>query len=147
MPHTFATQEWADALWAALRTDERVRSAAAAWVHGPILLQIEAQPDKEFEQSVSLLLSLHEGEAREFRVLTDDTQLAPFALAAPYERWKQIFRGQLDMVSALTDGKLQLTGDLTHLVRSRDLLAALASCAAALDVTYPDEVPAAPVNA
>lgn len=152
MPVTFASPEWIDALWSALRTDEHVRTTGALWVHGPVLVVVEAQPDRQFPVEGRLLIDLHGGETRDVSALgVGEERLAPCAIAGPYERWKQVLRGtngaRLDVVDAVIDGKLHLRGDLAHIARHRPLIEAVVDCAARIDTAFPDEVAEQPVVA
>jgi len=42
---------------------------------------------------------------------------APFVIRAPYTRWKEILRGELDPIKGMMQGKLKVQGDLPTIVR------------------------------
>jgi putative sterol carrier protein len=42
---------------------------------------------------------------------------APYVIRAPYSRWKEVLRGDLDPVKGMMQGKLKLQGDLATIVR------------------------------
>jgi len=42
---------------------------------------------------------------------------APYVIRAPYTRWKDVLRGDLDPVKGMMQGKLKLQGDLPTIIR------------------------------
>lgn len=141
MPTTFASDEWIDALWAQLRTDDAVRSAGTTWAHGPLLLVIEPEADKGLTETVALRLDIHEGEARDLRrAEVAAASRTPFAIAGPYSRWKAAIQGTVDLVDAILQGKVRVKGDLPTLKLHKPLLAAVLAAAARVETEYPDDV-------
>lgn len=136
----FASSEWIDQLWAALRSDEVARREGATWTFGPLVMVIEAQTDTSFNQTAAMQLDLHEGEARDLRsVESAATDRVPFVLRATYDRWKQIFTDGSGIVDAVLQGRVQFKGDLPTLMRHRGLLDAIAAAAGRTATTFPDE--------
>lgn len=144
MAVVFGSEQWAEGFWAAIRGSDEYRRAGATWVHGVCALVIEAEPDKNFPESKALWLDLHEGEARDVRLVSvEEATKAPFVIYAPYTRWKQISRGELDPIKGIMQGRLRLKGDLPTIVRHVEASKALVNCSAAVDSEFPDEVGAA----
>jgi len=147
MAEPFATQSWIDALWAELRSDETFRAAGASWVHGPLLLVIQADPEKGFAETVAIRMDLHQGETRDLRLVpAHGARITPFVLTGPFARWKNVLSAATDAYEAILQGRLRLKGDLPVLARHRSLLGALASCAARVPTNWQDDA-AAPAPA
>jgi hypothetical protein len=143
MPHEFASQEWIDSVWAALRGSHDRLGNAPTWAHGPIALVLQAQPDAGFGADVILRLDLHEGEPRDLRAgSADQLRLVPTVISAPYARWKRILQGPGSIVDSILQSRLQLRGDLPLVVRHRELFDAIVAAAAGVSTSYPDDVPA-----
>jgi putative sterol carrier protein len=47
----------------------------------------------------------------------EEGSAAPYVIRAPYSRWKEVLRGDLDPVKGMMQGKLALQGDLAAIVR------------------------------
>jgi hypothetical protein len=140
---TFLSSEWIDQWWGRLRADEGVRSEGASWVHGPLLLVVEAEADT-FDRTVGIRIDLHEGEVRDLRVVdTPDAARSPFAIAGPYSRWKGLFAtGTPDLIDLLLGARLRVKGDLPALNVHRPLWSAFFAAAGGADIAFPDDVPA-----
>jgi putative sterol carrier protein len=50
-------------------------------------------------------------------VSADEGRAAPFVVAAPYSRWKDVLAGELDPIKGMMQGKLKLEGDLPTIIR------------------------------
>lgn len=140
MAHAFASQQWIDALWAELRSDETVRSLGATWVSGPLLLVVDADADAGVTDAVPLRLDLHEGEARDLRIASaSETRLAPFAIRGTYARWKTALQGSEDVVDGVLRGVFSMRGDLPALTRHRGLVRAVMAAATRVATSWPDD--------
>jgi putative sterol carrier protein len=47
----------------------------------------------------------------------EEGERAPYVIRAPYSRWKEVLRGDLDPVKGMMQGKLKVQGDLAMIVR------------------------------
>ncbi len=93
------------------------REAAATW-EGAVGFVFEAEPDRGVPEELWLMLDLWHGECREARMVTPaEGEMAPYLIRAPYSRWKEVVRGELDPVKGMMQGKLRLHGDLATIVR------------------------------
>lgn len=136
--HPF-TPPWADAVRAAINTSESYRRAGAHW-NAPVALVLEAAPHLGFPRDVALLLRLEAGRCVHARVLPASEANADFVLRAPYATWKALVRGQLEPMSALLRGRVQLVhGSLPRLIVHARAARALVRCAARVDMVFPDE--------
>lgn len=139
MAISFATSDWADALLAAVRTDSAVRVASVTWIHGPLLLIIDADPKEGMAEPAALKLDVHEGEVRDIRCIGEvDIARTPFVIGGSYKRMKELLTGQLDLVDGILASKLRAKGDLPAIFRHRDLFTALAGATAELDTAWPE---------
>jgi putative sterol carrier protein len=64
---------------------------------------------------------------------------AEFVIRAPYSRWKDVIRGDLEPVKGLVQGKLRVRGDLPKILRYTKGTQELAYIAGQVDTTFPDE--------
>lgn len=93
------------------------REAAATW-EGAVGFVFEAEPDRGVPEDLWVVLDLWHGECREARMVTPaEGEQAPYLIRAPYFRWKEVVRGELDPVKGMMQGKLRLQGDLATIVR------------------------------
>jgi putative sterol carrier protein len=63
-------------------------------------------------------LDLWHGECRSAHMVTQKEGAgAPYVIRAPYTRWKEVLRGELDPIKGMMQGKLKVQGDLPTIVR------------------------------
>ena len=63
-------------------------------------------------------LDLWHGECRDARMISEpEAEETPYAIRAPYSRWREVLDGDLDPVKGMVQGKLKLRGDLAEIVR------------------------------
>src|SRR4029079_17341694 len=109
----FPGSEWWSAYEAAIKASPVYPDVSADW-EGDVAFVIEAEPDKGIDDAVCGWLDLWHGECRGARwaIPLEEAERAPFVIRAPYTRWKQVIRGELDPVKAMMQGKLKVHGDL-----------------------------------
>lgn len=139
MTATFASEPWAASLAEGLQQSAAVRTESMTWVHGPILLVVDADAEHGLD-ATALRLDLHEGSVRDVRVV-DPTGAAraPFAVGGSLARWKAVFGGALSLVDGVLESKLRVRGDLPTLARHRSLLDAIAAVGGELETQWQDE--------
>src|SRR5204862_2555052 len=94
------------------------RSAAAATWEGDLSYVIEAEPDKNLPENVWYWMDLWRGECRGGKETTpEEGAEARFIIRAPYSRWKQVIKGELDSVKGMLQGKLKLKGNWPAIIR------------------------------
>ena len=136
---TFPTEEWFQAYIEAINGSEDYAEYAATW-EGDAIIQVEAEPDK----------GIGGGRARTPRSLArrcrgggivDEARAesAEFVVRAPYSRWKDVIRGDLEPVKGLVQGKLRVRGDLPKILRYAKGTQELAYIAGQVETTFPDE--------
>jgi putative sterol carrier protein len=75
----------------------------------------------------------------------EEGQRAPYVIRAPYSRWKEVVRGDLDPVKGMMQGKLKLRGDLAMIVRYVRAANELVNLTTQVPTEFLDERPAASV--
>jgi putative sterol carrier protein len=135
----FGTQEWLDELQAGINASEAHRDAAATW-EGAVAFVIEAERHRRWPETTVAALDLRHGECRKAWIATEaEADAAPFVIRAPYSRWKQVLRGELDPIKGMMQGKLRLKGDLPTVVRYVRAANELVNLAGEVPTEFPDE--------
>jgi putative sterol carrier protein len=113
----FPGNEWFDIFVERINESASYREAAAEW-EGDVSFVIEAEPDRGLAEDAWLWLDLWHGECRKGGgVPPEEGERAAYIIRAPYSRWKEVLRGDLDPIKGMMQGKLRLKGDLPKIVR------------------------------
>jgi putative sterol carrier protein len=113
----FPSDEWMTIYQQRINASSEYREAAATW-EGAVAFVFEAEPDHDVPDDLWALLDLWHGECRDARMLEqEEGERAPYVIRAPYSRWKEVLRGDLDPVKGMMQGKLKVQGDLAMIVR------------------------------
>jgi len=86
-------------------------------------------------------LDLWHGECRgaRYAVPAEEGGRAKFIIRAPYSRWKEVIKKELDPVKAMMQGKLKLKGDLPTILRHVKAATELVNVAASVPTEFVDE--------
>jgi putative sterol carrier protein len=114
----FPGKEWLEAYAAQINSSKVYAECAATW-EGDVTLLFEAEPLLGVPHPIYSWLDLWHGTCRAVRydVPQEEGDLAKFVIRAPYSRWKQVIRGELEPVRGMMQGKLKVRGDLALIVR------------------------------
>jgi putative sterol carrier protein len=113
----FPSDEWLRIYRERIDDSPDYREAALSW-EGDIAFVFEAEPNKGVPDDLWAWLDLWHGECRAARMVDPEEGLgAPYVIRAPYTRWKDVLRGDLDPVKGMMQGKLKLQGDLPTIIR------------------------------
>jgi putative sterol carrier protein len=135
----FATEEWFKEYIDAINESKDYREAAATW-EGDICLVVEPEPDKGVPDEIWGWLDLWHGECRGGgMVAAEEGEKAKFIIRAPYSRWKEVVRKELDPVKGMMQGKLKLKGDLPTIVRYVKAANELVNLTQTIPTEFPDE--------
>ncbi len=135
----YGTQEWLDEYKARINNSEEYRTAAENW-EGELAFVFEAEPDMNWPETRYALLDLWHGECRRAWMGSEqEAEAVPFVIRAPYSRWKQVTRGELDPIKGMMQGKLRLKGDLPTIVRYVRASNELVNLAKDIPTNFPDE--------
>jgi putative sterol carrier protein len=135
----FPTQAWFDEYVELVNASDEYRVAAADW-EGDIAFQILAEPDRRFPADVWGYLDLWHGTCRSGGVVTPTEGAgAAYTITAPYSRWKDVLRGELDPIKGMMQGKLRVKGDLPTIVRQVRAANELVRLTGEVETDFPDE--------
>jgi putative sterol carrier protein len=136
----FPSKEWLDEYVERINQSSEYREAAATW-EGDIAYVFEAEPDKNVPEEIWARLDLWHGECREGRygISPEEGERAMFIIRAPYSRWKEVIRKELDPVKGMMQGKLKLKGDLPTIVRYVKAANELVNLASSVPTQFVDE--------
>jgi putative sterol carrier protein len=135
----FPSPEWLAEYVERINASPAYREAAATW-EGDVAYVIEPEPDKGVAEEVVAWLDLWHGECRGARIVTaEEGEKARFVIRAPYSRWKEVIRKELDPVKGMMQGKLKLKGDLPTIVRYVKAANELVNLAQTVDTQFLDE--------
>ena len=135
----FPTAPWFDELIDCINASAAYEEAAATW-EGDITFHIEAEPDKGVPQDVYGYLDLWHGRCRGGGIVGPEQCAASrYVIRAPYTRWKEVVRGDLDPVRGMMQGKLKVQGDLPTIVRYVNAANVLVQLTGEVETVFPDE--------
>ena len=135
----FPTDGWFQAFIAQINGSAAYRVAAETW-EGDIAFLVQAEPDRGFAEDVWGYLDLWHGECRGGGVVDAERGAeAAYILSAPYSRWKDVLRGELDPIRGMMQGKLKVKGDLPTIVRYVNAANELVHLTGQVDTVFPDE--------
>jgi putative sterol carrier protein len=141
----FPSDEWVAIYKDRINASAEYREAAASW-EGAVAFVFEAEPDHHVPEDLWAVLDLWHGECREAKMRdAAESGGAPYVIRAPYSRWKEVLRGDLDPVKGMMKGKLKLQGDLAMIVRYVRAANELVHLTMQVPTEFLDERPAASV--
>jgi len=138
----FPSDPWFRELAERINDSLEYREAAADW-EGDIAFVIEAEPDRGVPEDVWGHLDLWHGACGGGGVVDAERGAASrYVIRAPYSRWKDVLRGDLDPVKGMMQGKLRVQGDLPTIVRYVRAANELVHLTGTVETEFADEVPA-----
>ncbi len=136
----FASQEWFDAFVILINASSEYRAVASDW-EGDIAFRIMAEPDHGVPEDIWGYLDLWHGRCRGGRVITaSEGEAAAYTIAAPFSRWKDVLRDELDPIKGMMQGKLRVRGDLPTIVRYVKAANELVRLTGDVDTLFQDEI-------
>ena len=136
----FPSKEWLDAYVERINESSEYRDAAATW-EGDVAYVFEPEPDKGVPDAIWAWLDLWHGQCRggRYGISPDEGGEATFIIMAPYTRWKEVIKKELDPVKGMMQGKLKLKGDLPTIIRYVRAANELVNLAASIPTEFVDE--------
>lgn len=113
----FPSDDWLAEFRTLINGSDEYRQASSDW-EGDISFVMEAEPDRGVPDDLVARLDLWHGACRDARMISEaEAGETPYAIRAPYSRWREVLDGELDPVKGMVQGKLKLRGDLAEIVR------------------------------
>jgi putative sterol carrier protein len=135
----FPSEAWLSEFVDRINESDSYREAAANW-EGDVCFVFEAEPDKGVPEDIYGWLDLWHGECREGKLVgREEGENAAFVIRAPYSRWKEVMKRELDPIKGMMQGKLKLKGDLPTIVRYVKASNELVSLAGTVPTEFVDE--------
>ena len=135
----FPSDPWFKDLVGRINGSPEYRDAAATW-EGDIAFAIEAEPDRGLTEDAWGYLDLWHGECRSGGLIDAERGAsARYIIRAPYSRWKDVLRGDLEPVKAMMQGKLNVQGDLPTIIRYVKAASVLVELTGTVETRFPDE--------
>ncbi|MCW3036370.1 MAG: hypothetical protein JWM17_1682 [Actinobacteria bacterium] len=135
----FPGKDWLKAYVCQINSSKAYAECAVNW-EGDVTFLFEAEP-LLLPDPIYSWLDLWHGKCRAARydVPPEEGDLAQFVIRAPYSRWKQVIRRELDPVRGMMQGKLKVRGDLDVIVRHVKAADELVRIAGQVPTTFIDE--------
>ena len=136
----FPSAEWLDEYVAMINGSADYKEAAATW-EGDVCYVFEPDQDKGVTDETWAWLDLWHGDCRDskYAIPAEEGERAKFVIRAPYSRWKEVIRKELDPVKGMMQGKLKLKGDLPTIVRYVKAANVLVNLAGSVPTQFVDE--------
>lgn len=135
----FLSEEWVQAFKESVRNSPSYKKAAKTW-EGDITLVVKADSKVGMADDVYLYMDLWHGDCRDMRLVPkEEGESAKFVITAPYDRWKQVAKAELEPVKGMMQGKLKLKGNLPYIVRYVQAGRELIKCTSKIPARFPDE--------
>jgi putative sterol carrier protein len=139
-PYILGTPSWLCAYETLIKNDATYRNAARGW-QGSVVEHILADPSVGLDEDMYLFMDLENGECRSVRLVPEEVgEGGGYILTAPYLRWKQVMKGELDPVKGMMQGKISLKGDLPTIVRYVKAAKRLADLVGEVPTIFLDEM-------
>jgi putative sterol carrier protein len=135
----FPGKDWLKAYVCQINSSKAYAECAVNW-EGDVTFLFEAEP-LLLPDPIYSWLDLWHGKCRAARydVPPEEGDLAQFVIRAPYSRWKQVIRRELDPIRGMMQGKLKVRGDLHVIVRHVKAADELVRIAGQVPTTFIDE--------
>jgi putative sterol carrier protein len=135
----FPSEEWLAEYVRQINASKSYRDAAETW-EGDVAYVIEAEPDRGVAEDVWAWLDLWHGACRDGKLVSaQEGERARFVIRAPYSRWKEVIKRELDPVKGMMQGKLKLKGDLPTIVKYVKAANELVNVAQTVPTEFSDE--------
>jgi putative sterol carrier protein len=136
----FPGEDWLKAYVCQINSSKAYAECAVNW-EGDVTFLFEPEPLLLVPAPIYSWLDLWHGKCRAARydVPPDEGDLAQFVIRAPYSRWKQVIRRELDPVRGMMQGKLKVRGDLHIIARHVKAADELVRIAGQVPTTFIDE--------
>ncbi|MBI3949458.1 MAG: SCP2 sterol-binding domain-containing protein [Acidobacteria bacterium] len=137
MTYIFPSDEWTAAFKDQINTSPAYKESGATWEAGDVCFVVKANPAIGLTEDQYIYLKLYHGECQEAKAApADEAASAGFVISANYDRWKQLFRGELDPVRAMMMGQISIKGNLGVLMKYMKAAKDLLECGGQVSSTF-----------
>jgi len=137
MTYLFPSDEWISALKEQINASPAYKESGATWEAGDVCFVVKADPKNGLSEDWYILLELYHGECREAKAAAEEqASNAAFLITASYDRWRQLFQGELDAVRAMMMGQISIKGNLGVLMKYTKAAKDLLECGGQVPSTY-----------
>jgi putative sterol carrier protein len=106
----FPSAEWCAAYKDAINASPGYKAAGREWTHGSVAMVVTAEPAIGLPEDMAMVLDVDKGVCRACTLTSrGEAEKASFVLVAPYARWKEVIRKELDPTKGMMQNKLKLT--------------------------------------
>jgi putative sterol carrier protein len=136
MAALFPSVDWLEAFKDKLNSDEKYAHIAHKW-EGDIMFQIE--PGGPVSKPVYFYLDLWHGKCRDAYMIQAEqpqSSKAAYILAAPYENFVKLLRGELDPMQAMITRKLKVQGSMAYMMRNVPVVLDFVRCAKEIETDF-----------
>jgi putative sterol carrier protein len=111
----FGTEEWVQAYTERLNANPAYEQAAKTW-EGAFIFVVK--PEGALDHELRFYVDLYHGKARDWHVVTDLNEKAPFIFEGGWNNWNLLLQKKLDPIQGLMQGKFKLVGDMAKVMRA-----------------------------
>ena len=136
--YEFASQEWLDAFVAAINGSKKYEEAAKDW-EGDFYFILE--PGGPVTERRYLYLDLWHGKCRKSELVLEkdgDKYKPEYTIAGTLATWKKINEKKLNGTQALLTRQLNLTGNMSKVMRATGATRALSEATSAIKAVFPE---------
>ena len=136
----FPSEEWVQA-WVALANGSAEFEASGQGREGAVALVIESDEDAGVPRPIYVRLDGRNGKLVGYEFGTQEARAEEtiFALRAPYPRWKEIVRQELNPIKGLVQGKIGVDGHVPIVLTWTKSILVLAELAGRIETEFVDE--------
>jgi putative sterol carrier protein len=139
-PYIMGTPEWVDCYEKTVQEDAAYKEAAKTW-EGSVVIHILAKPEVGLDNDLFLFMDLWHGDCRSMRLVPKEIgETADFVITGEYDKWKLVMEEELDPLKGIMQGKFNLKGDLSTVLRGAQSAGRLAALVGTLNTRFLDDM-------
>lgn len=107
-PYIVLTPEWASKIEEKIQNDRRYKEVAKTW-EGSVTLVFKADSAPGLDSDLFVFMDLWHGQCHSVKIVPNEIgRSADYVLEAKYERWKRVFKKDLNVVKEIATNQLKL---------------------------------------
>lgn len=125
--------DWAAAWRDHINAREKFAAAAAEFTAAFLF---EIRPDDSYDgDPVRFRVTIDDGSCSETAIVEDDADY-DFALRGPYNAWRDLLAGELDVSESVMDGTFDVQGNTMTLLQRQEAVAEMVAAAQTIDTEF-----------